>query len=209
MEHLGLPLGVVNGLTNVPTDIQSAIGFARTATVVDSDEANIPGLAEYLDEGQEGDMLVLGWEATSVASVGRAGGHSHGCSGCVGLVNAGWNPGSCRGVGAATRGLGPRCDTTQWQGQARRHERGCAGNRGRCRGQRPRPCHRRLHRDLRGSVRPAVAGPRVRRSAAGSGRGVPAGAQHPSRLLVSPQRSGHDVRPVLTPLAAEPGPTRG
>ncbi|SFB53839.1 Regulator of RNase E activity RraA [Amycolatopsis marina] len=87
MEHLGLPTGVVDGLTNVPTDILSAIGFARTATVVDSDEANIPGLAEYLDEAQEGDMLVLGWEATSVASVW---GGLAATRGCAGLVNAGW-----------------------------------------------------------------------------------------------------------------------
>jgi 4-hydroxy-4-methyl-2-oxoglutarate aldolase len=91
MDHLGLRLGVVAGLINIATKTQSAMGPARTATVVDSDEANIPGLAEYLDEAQAGDMLVLGWEATSVASVwGGLAATRTAARECAGLVNAGW-----------------------------------------------------------------------------------------------------------------------
>lgn len=91
MDHRGLTPGVVDGLTHLRGGAATAVGRARTATVVDSGEPNIPGLAEFLDGATEGDMLVLGWEAGSVASVwgGLAAARTVAC-GCVGLVSAGW-----------------------------------------------------------------------------------------------------------------------
>jgi len=91
MDHRGLTPGVVDGLTHLPGGAAAAVGRARTATVVDSDEPHIPGLAEFLDGATEGDMLVLGWEARSVASVwGGLAATRTVARGCVGLVNAGW-----------------------------------------------------------------------------------------------------------------------
>jgi regulator of RNase E activity RraA/predicted MFS family arabinose efflux permease len=91
MDNLGLESGVVTGLTRVAGARPRVVGRARTATVVDSDAPDIPGLAEYLDEAGKGDLLVLGWEATSEASVwgGLAATRSV-TAGCVGMVNAGW-----------------------------------------------------------------------------------------------------------------------
>lgn len=91
MDRRGLPRGVVDGLTHLPSGAASAVGRARTATVVDSDEPNIPGLAEFLDGASEGDMLVLGWESGVVASVwGGLAATRTVARGCVGLVSAGW-----------------------------------------------------------------------------------------------------------------------
>ncbi len=91
MDHLGLTRGVVDGLTHLPGGVPTAVGRARTATVVDSDEPNIPGLAEFLDGASEGDMLVLGWDAGSVSSVwGGLAATRTVARGCVGLVSAGW-----------------------------------------------------------------------------------------------------------------------
>jgi regulator of RNase E activity RraA/predicted MFS family arabinose efflux permease len=91
MDQRGLDSGVIEGLSRVSDGGSGAVGRARTATVVDSDEPNIPGLAEFLDDAAEGDMLVLGWKATGVASVwgGLAATRTAAC-GCVGLVTAGW-----------------------------------------------------------------------------------------------------------------------
>ncbi len=91
MDHWGLSSGVVHGLTRIPGGPPSAVGRARTATVVDTDEPDIPGLAEFLDEAAKGDMLVMGWDATAVASVwGGLAATRTAARGCVGLVNAGW-----------------------------------------------------------------------------------------------------------------------
>lgn len=91
MDHRGLTPGVVDGLRHLPGGAATAVGQARTATVVDSDEPNIPGLAEFLDGASEGDMLVLGWDAGSVSSVwGGLAATRTVARGCVGLVSAGW-----------------------------------------------------------------------------------------------------------------------
>lgn len=91
MDRLGLPSGVVAGLTPVATAGGSIAGPARTATVVSSEDPDIPGLAEYLDEAADGDLLVLGWAATSVASVwGGLAATRATARGCVGLVTDGW-----------------------------------------------------------------------------------------------------------------------
>lgn len=91
MDGLGLPSAVVVGLSPVAGAPGPVAGPARTATVVNCEDPGIPGLAEYLDEAAEGDLLVLGWAATSVASVW--GGLAATCTaarGCVGLVTDGW-----------------------------------------------------------------------------------------------------------------------
>lgn len=90
MDTLGLASGVPEGLIRI-TGSSGVVGPARTATVVDSDDPNIPGLAEYLDGAEAGDLLVLGWEATAVASVwGGLAATRTAATGCGGLVNAGW-----------------------------------------------------------------------------------------------------------------------
>lgn len=91
MDGLGLEPGVVTGLTRLAGGVPPVMGPARTATVVDTDEPDIPGLAEYLDEAADGDLLVLGWAASTTASAwgGLAATRTAG-RGCVGLVTAGW-----------------------------------------------------------------------------------------------------------------------
>lgn len=91
MDLLSLPGGVVDGLVAIAQGSGVALGPARTATVIDSHDPNIPGLAEYLDGAQDGDMLVLGWEAAGPRSVwgGLAATRTQ-ASGCVGLVTQGW-----------------------------------------------------------------------------------------------------------------------
>lgn len=91
MDGLGIASGVVTDLTHLGGHVPRARGPARTATVVDSDEPDIPGLAEYLDEAAAGDMLVLGWDARSQASVwGGLAATRTAARGCVGLLTAGW-----------------------------------------------------------------------------------------------------------------------
>lgn len=91
MDRLDLPSAVVVGLSPVAAAPGPVAGPARTATVVNSEDPDIPGLAEYLDEAAEGDLLVLGWVATSVASVwGGLAATRTAARGCVGLVTDGW-----------------------------------------------------------------------------------------------------------------------
>ena len=91
MDGLGLGSGVPVGLSLVAAAAGPVAGPARTATVVNSDDPGIPGLAEYLDGAAEGDLLVLGWAATAVASVwGGLAATRTAARGCVGLVTDGW-----------------------------------------------------------------------------------------------------------------------
>lgn len=91
LDQLSAPGGSPRGLTEMSRSATPVVGRARTATVVDSDDPNIPGLAEFLDNAQPGDMLVLGWEAERRASVwGGLAATRTAATGCVGLVTDGW-----------------------------------------------------------------------------------------------------------------------
>lgn len=91
MDGLGLACGTVTGLGVIAAASGPVAGAARTATVVASDDADIPGLAEYLDGTAAGDLLILGWTAPATASVwGGLAATRTAARGCVGLVTDGW-----------------------------------------------------------------------------------------------------------------------
>jgi regulator of RNase E activity RraA len=81
---------VVEGLRSIHSPLGSAIGRARTATVVDADEPGT-GLQSFLDEASDADILVLGWRACFVGSSwgGIAAAKSR-ARGCRGMISGGW-----------------------------------------------------------------------------------------------------------------------
>jgi 4-hydroxy-4-methyl-2-oxoglutarate aldolase len=82
---------VLDGLEPIAVGTRGAVGPARTATVVATDEPGIPGLAEFLDEADAGEILVLGWDAPGPASVfGGLAGTRAAARGCLALVVDGW-----------------------------------------------------------------------------------------------------------------------
>ena len=91
IDALGAGAGVLDGLAAMSTGEAGVAGPARTATVVDTDEPGIPGLADFLDGAAPGDVLVLGWEAAPFTSVwgGLAATRTE-AAGCLGLVTSGW-----------------------------------------------------------------------------------------------------------------------
>lgn len=91
MDQLGLPNGTIQGLNGVANSAAALTGRVRTATVVDTDEPGIPGLAELLDGLADGDVLVLGWHAAAqVSTFGDLAATRTSRSGCRALVCGGW-----------------------------------------------------------------------------------------------------------------------
>jgi regulator of RNase E activity RraA len=87
MDQLGLPNGTVQGLIGVANSATALTGTVRTATVVDTDELGIPGLADLT----AGDVLVLGWRATAqVSTFGDLAATRAAAAGCLALVCGGW-----------------------------------------------------------------------------------------------------------------------
>lgn len=91
VDALGAGGGVVDGLRLYLGNREGASGPARTATVVDTTDPNIPGLAEFLDDSHAGDVIVLGWQAQASASaVGGLAATRLAAIGCVGIVTNGF-----------------------------------------------------------------------------------------------------------------------
>jgi regulator of RNase E activity RraA len=91
MDQLGLPNGTILGLIGVANSAVTSTGTVRTATVVDTDEPGIPGLAGVLDSLADGDVLVLGWRADAQGSTfGDLAATRAGRAGCAALVCGGW-----------------------------------------------------------------------------------------------------------------------
>ena len=82
--------GVIDDLQQISYGRRPTIGLARTATVVESSEPNIPGLAEYLDGANSGDVLVLGWKAGRASIFGGNAAFRSKVIGCHGLITDGW-----------------------------------------------------------------------------------------------------------------------
>lgn len=82
--------GVIDDLVEIAEGPLPTIGLARTATVVNTTDPNIPGLAEYLDGAEPGDMLVLGWNAGHASVFGGNAGMRSKAAGCVGLITNGY-----------------------------------------------------------------------------------------------------------------------
>lgn len=91
MDQLGLGYGTIRGLIGVANSATALTGTVRTATVVDTDEPGIPGLAGVLDGLTDGDVLVLGWRADAqVSTFGDLAATRAGRAGCRALVCGGW-----------------------------------------------------------------------------------------------------------------------
>lgn len=91
MDQLGVPNGTVQGLIGVANSATVLTGTVRTATVVDTAEPGIPGLADLLDGLTAGDVLVLGWRATAqVSTFGELAATRAAAAGCLALVCGGW-----------------------------------------------------------------------------------------------------------------------
>jgi 4-hydroxy-4-methyl-2-oxoglutarate aldolase len=91
MDQLSLPNGTIQGLNGVANSATALTGRVRTATVVDTDEPGIPGLAELLDSLADGDVLVLGWHADAqVSTFGDLAATRTSSRGCRALVCGGW-----------------------------------------------------------------------------------------------------------------------
>lgn len=87
----GLSGCILDGLWPIAVQNEGAVGRARTATVVASEEPGIPGLGQFLDEASTGEILVLGWDAPGPASVfGGLAALRAMSRGCRGLVVDGW-----------------------------------------------------------------------------------------------------------------------
>lgn len=91
MDQLGLPNGTIQGLIGIANSATALTGIVRTATVVDTDEPGIPGLADLLDGLTDGDVLVLGWHASAqVSTFGDLAATRTSRRGCRALVCGGW-----------------------------------------------------------------------------------------------------------------------
>ncbi|HEX3649231.1 MAG TPA: hypothetical protein VHV49_12450 [Pseudonocardiaceae bacterium] len=91
MDQLGLPNGTFLGLIGVANSAGASTGTVRTATVIDTDEPGIPGLAGVLDGLTDGDVLVVGWRASAQGSTfGDLAATRAGRAGCRALVSGGW-----------------------------------------------------------------------------------------------------------------------
>jgi len=82
--------GVIDDLTEIAQGPAPTIGLARTATVVDTTDPSIPGLSEFLDGAEPGDMLVLGWNAGHASVFGGNAVTRIKAAGCVGLITGGY-----------------------------------------------------------------------------------------------------------------------
>lgn len=82
--------GVIDDLVEIAEGPAPTIGLARTATVVDTTDPNIPGLAEFLDGASPGDLLVLGWKAGHASVFGGNAVMRTKAAGCVGLITNGY-----------------------------------------------------------------------------------------------------------------------
>lgn len=83
--------GVVEGIDFRMLQSPRVVGRAATASVVDSDERGLPGLQQYLEGLGPGDVVTLGWNATSVASaLGGMAALLASERGAVGAVVDGW-----------------------------------------------------------------------------------------------------------------------
>ena len=94
VDDHGLSGAVVDGLEPVATHASPAIGRARTATLVSSEDPGIPGIADFFDTVSEGDVLVLGWavedDPRPISTLGGLAGRRVSGLGARAVVTDGW-----------------------------------------------------------------------------------------------------------------------
>lgn len=93
-DDRGLSGAVIDGLQPVVTHASPAIGRARTATLIASEDPGIPGIADFFDTVSEGDVLVLGWsvedDARPISTLGGLAGRRVSGLGARAVVTDGW-----------------------------------------------------------------------------------------------------------------------
>lgn len=94
VDDHGLSGAVIDGLQPIATHASPAIGVARTATLVASEDPGIPGIADFFDTVSEGDVLVLGWsvesDARPISTLGGLAGRRVSGLGARAVVTDGW-----------------------------------------------------------------------------------------------------------------------
>ena len=94
VDDRGLAGDVLDSLRPMVIRDTPAIGVARTATLVASDDPGIPGIAELFDTVEEGDVLVLGWDVQGddrpISTLGGLAGRRVSQRGAVAVVTNGW-----------------------------------------------------------------------------------------------------------------------
>jgi 4-hydroxy-4-methyl-2-oxoglutarate aldolase len=94
VDDHGLSGAVIDGLQAITAHGSPAIGRARTATLVASDEPGIPGIADLFDTVSEGDVLVLGWSVENddrpISTLGGLAGRRVSGLGARAVVTDGW-----------------------------------------------------------------------------------------------------------------------